>query len=63
MMENFKFGELVEVRDYGGQRWLKRAYVGTMPHCKFHWAMCIGQNQENFDGEPFPYSQIRKIQN
>ena len=61
MNEEFKFGELVEVRDHDNQDWVKRHYVGTMPNCKYHWTMMSGEDPSNFEGVPTFYQQIRKI--
>jgi hypothetical protein len=62
MEEKFEQNELVEVRDFDNQNWIPRVYVGTMPNCKWHWAMKEGQNKENFDGHPEQWNQTRKIE-
>ena len=61
-MEQFKYGEEVLVRNDEREDWSKRVYVGTLPNCDRHWAMSISQHPGNFDGLPWPWRQIRKIQ-
>ena len=61
-MEEFEYGEWVEVRNDDTEEWRERVYVGTMPNCKYHWTMCAMQSPENFDGFPVYWSEIRKIQ-
>ena len=60
--EQFKYGEEVLVRNDEMEDWSKRVYVGTLPNCDRHWAMSILQHHGNFDGLPWPWRQIRKIQ-
>ena len=62
MKEEFEHGELVEVRQFDNDEWGERTYVGTMPNCKGHWCMGYLQNEKSFDGVPFRWRQIRKIQ-
>ena len=62
MKEQFEYGELVEVRQSDDGKWIERTYVGTMPNCNVHYAMKYGQNEKNFDGLPFQWQQVRKIQ-
>jgi hypothetical protein len=62
MKEEFNYGELVEVRDYNTQEWLKRVWVGTLPHTKGCWCMRGGQDITNYDGWAESWVQMRKIQ-
>lgn len=65
MKEEFEYGELVQVRDYNGQEWRKRRYVNTLhqpsPHPTFYFTMGLNETQENYDGSPIRWNQMRKI--
>jgi NTP pyrophosphatase (non-canonical NTP hydrolase) len=61
MKEEFEYGEEVMVRNDNGE-WGERTYVGTMPNCKGHWCMGYGHNEKSFDGVPYRWKEIRKLQ-
>jgi hypothetical protein len=61
-MDEFEYGELVEVRQSGSQAWVERHYVGTMPNLPWYYTMPVHYDPSSFKGEVKPWKQIRKIQ-
>ena len=65
-MEQFEYGELVEVRDHDNDEWQKRHYLMTAPEGKFRYFTVYPDTR--LDGfriqefEVYPFAQIRKIQ-
>ena len=67
MKQEFKYGELVEVRHKNNEKWVQRHYVGFLnqpaPHPTLHCAMRPDQTTKTYDGIPGRFwAQIRKIQ-
>jgi hypothetical protein len=62
MKEEFKYGELVEVRQNNKQAWARRHYVGTMDNCAGYYTMLVNYNPSNYKGDVTHWKQIRKLQ-
>ena len=57
-MEDFKNGELIQVRDYNCDEWRERIFVGLYTGSNtFPYVVCGGDN----DGRTYRYKQARKI--
>jgi len=65
-MSEFKYGDMVEVRDWEDGVWMKpRFYLGAIqfPNGEVkHYTMGVGEDESNFDGNPISYNHIRKIE-
>jgi hypothetical protein len=67
-MSEFKYGDMVEVRDYENQDWATwkpRFYLGAipLPDGKVrHFTMCLGQDESSFNGHLFTWNYVRKFE-
>ena len=65
-MSEFKYGDMVQVRDSEDQRWWgPRFYLGAIPLPNgelCHYAMKKDEDESNFDGIAIPWRQVRKIE-
>lgn len=63
-MSEFKYGDMVEVRDSENHDWVKSCfYLGAIPLPNgeaFHYTMNPDENESNFDGIPVCWKYIRK---
>ena len=64
-MSEFKYGDMVEVRDSENQTWSEpRFYLGNVPIPNGgirHYTMSYGENESNFNGNLFCWKHVRKV--
>lgn len=62
-MSEFKYGDMVEVRDLESQKWKEpRFYLGSLPFPNGkvrHYTMGIAQNESNFSGYVYTWNYLR----
>ena len=67
MKEEFEYGELVEVRDFDDEEWLKRYYIDTLRFgdtgLKWYCTHDSDESPNNHKGYFQKWAFIRKIQN
>ena len=65
-MSEFKYGDMVKVRDFEDQRWWgPRFYLGAIPLPNGelrHYTMKMEEDESNFDGIAINWRQVRKIE-
>jgi len=65
-MSEFKYGDMVQVRDMKNQNWLKpRFYLGAipLPDGKVrHFTMCKGTDESNFKGCAISWKYVQKAE-
>jgi hypothetical protein len=63
-MSEFKYGDMVEVRNLEDQRWGRpRFYLGAIPFPNgelCHYTMKMDEDESNFDGIAINWRQVRK---
>ena len=63
-MSEFKYGDMVEVRDSEDKKWDEpRFYLGSIPIPDgkvMHYTMGLGKDESNFDGIAINWRQVRK---
>ena len=63
-MSEFKYGDMVEVRDLENQKWDEpRFYLGSIPILDGkvrHYTMGSGKDESNFEGIPIGWKYARK---
>jgi hypothetical protein len=65
-MSEFKYGDMVEVRDYVTDKWESPVfYLGSIPLPKGgvrHFTMRSGQDESNFDESTVLWCYVRKVE-